>query len=116
AAPVPSLLADGGCRRVLVLEFHPAGVDQLELATVPVAIELLAIARDARPRVHDGLPGTAEAVDQRRLADVRIPDYSDLHWLSMTGRTGPPRSAWAAGCPREHRVAREPRDALDHSV
>ena len=42
------LLADRAGERVVVLEVHPAGIDQLEPASVPLALELLAVARHAR--------------------------------------------------------------------
>ena len=89
------LLADRARERVLVLEVDAAGVDQREAASVPLALELLAVARDARALVDDRLAGAREAVDQRGLAHVGIADDGDLHRASMTvgGRPGSP--AWA---------------------
>ena len=93
-------------------EVHPAGVDQLELAPVPLAVELLAVARDARALVHDRLARAREAVDQRGLAHVRIADDGDLHAgqydRAGAGRLtdGPSRQARCAA--RARRCARRP--------
>ena len=57
----------------------PPGVDQREVAAVPVGRELLAVARDARSFVHDRFAALGEAVDEGRFADVRIADDGDLH-------------------------------------
>ena len=46
-------------------------VDQAERDAVPVAQQLLAVARHARRLVHDGGPALGQSVDERRLADVR---------------------------------------------
>src|SRR5208283_3155168 len=84
--PRARLLTDRAGERVLVLEVHPAGVDQLELAPVPLAVELLAVARDPRALVHDRLARSRETVDQRGLAHVRIAEDCDLHRASMPAR------------------------------
>ena len=73
------LVADRAGDRVEVERVHAAGVDEREAAAVPLAGDLLAIARDAGALVHDGLARAAEAVDQRALADVRVADDRDLH-------------------------------------
>ena len=73
------LVLDRDGERVLVVEVHAAGVDQRERAPVPVGLELLAVARDPRPLVHDRLARLGEAVDQRRLAHVGVADDGDLH-------------------------------------
>ena len=52
----------------------PPGVDQEELPAPPLAHELLAVARDARGLVHDGGARARQAVDERRLPDVREAD------------------------------------------
>ena len=80
------LLADRAGERVLVLEVDAAGVDQLEAAPVPLAVEVLAVARHPGLLVHDRLAAAREAVDQRGLADVRVADDRDLeHQPSMAG-------------------------------
>src|ERR1700722_5511962 len=56
------LVAYGAGERVLVLEVHAARVDELELAPVPLAVELLAVTGDAGALVHDRLTGACEAV------------------------------------------------------
>ena len=74
--------APGRARRgelVAVVEVDPAGVDQRQRPAVPVGVELLAVAGDAGPLVDDRLARLGEAVDERGLADVRIPDDRDLH-------------------------------------
>ena len=63
--------------RVDGLEVDAAGVDQLEAHAVPLALERLAVAGDARLLVDDGLAPADQAVDQRRLADVRKADDGD---------------------------------------
>ena len=73
------LVLDRDGERVLVVEVHAAGVDQRERAPVPVGLELLAVARDARALVHDRLARLGEAVHQRRLAHVGVADDGDLH-------------------------------------
>ena len=73
------LVLDRDGERVVVAEVDAAGVDQRERAAVPVGLELLAVARDARALVHDRLARLREPVDQRRLADVRVADDGDLH-------------------------------------
>ena len=93
----PRLVADRAGERILVLEVDAAGVDQREAAPVPLAVELLAVARHARALVHDRLAGAREAVDQRGLADVRIADDGDLHQASMTAAGPDPGSVDAIG-------------------
>ena len=75
----PHLLVDGGSELGAIVEIDPAGVDERQRPAVPVGVELLAIAGDAGALVHDRLPRLGEAVDERGLADVRIPDDCDLH-------------------------------------
>ena len=73
------LVLDRDGERVLVVEVDAAGVDQRERAPVPLGLELLAVARDPGPLVHDRLARLREPVDERRLADVRVADDRDLH-------------------------------------
>src|SRR5439155_3714630 len=73
------LVADGDGERVEVVEVDAAGVDQREAAAVPVGREFAAVARDPGALVHHRLAALREAVDQRRLADVRVADDRDLH-------------------------------------
>ena len=58
-------------------EVDAAGVDEREAAAVPVGLELLAVAREAGLLVDDRLARFRQAVDQRRLADVRVADDRD---------------------------------------
>ena len=64
-------MAPVGARVGLV---HPAGVDEPERDAVPVAEELLAVARDTRGLVDDGGTRLRQPVDEGRLADVREAD------------------------------------------
>ena len=73
------LVLDRDGQRILVVEVDAAGVDQREAAPVPVGRELLAVARDAGPLVHDRLADCVRRLTRRRLADVRIADDGDLH-------------------------------------
>ncbi len=61
----------------VVARIHAAGVDQRELVAAPLHDQLLAVARDAGLGVHDGLARRGEAVDERRLAGVRLADDRD---------------------------------------
>ncbi len=54
-----------------------ARVDEAERRSRPFAEKLLAVAGDAGRLVHDGGARRSEAVDQRRLADVREADDRD---------------------------------------
>ena len=70
----------------------------LKLAPVPLAVELLAVARDPRALVHDRLTGAREAVDQRGLAHVGIADDGDLHRAQYDlARRAAARSGGAGG-------------------
>ncbi len=73
-ARLPGDLRTEDVRRLVV---DPARVDQEEVDTVPLAEQLLAVARDAGRLVHDGRPRLGQAVDQGRLADVREADDGD---------------------------------------
>ena len=79
ASAARRLVADRARDRVGVGEVHAAGVDEREAAAVPVRRQLLAVARDARALVHDGLARAGQAVDQRGLADIGVADDRDLH-------------------------------------
>ena len=76
------LLLDLPGQVVALIQVDTAGVDQRQGTPVPLGVELLAVACDARKLVHDRLPRLGEAVDQRRLADVRVSDDCDLHGRS----------------------------------
>ena len=60
---------------------------------LPLGVELLAIAGDARKLLDDRIAATDDAVDERRLADVRPSDDRDhggrvmsaLHWHAERG-------------------------------
>ena len=68
------LVGDRAGDRRRVGDVDPAGVDEEEAPVAPLADELLAVARDAGRLVHDGGPRTRQAVDERRLPDVREAD------------------------------------------
>src|SRR5690606_36121304 len=74
----PGLLADRAGERVEVLEVDAAGVDELEAAAVPLARDLVAVARDPGALVDDRGARAGEPVDERALADVRVADDRDL--------------------------------------
>ena len=80
------LLPDRARHRVRVLGVEAARVDEGERPAVPLGRDLLAVARDARPLVHDGLAAARQAVDQRGLADVRVADDRDLHARRRRGQ------------------------------
>ena len=71
------LLGDRARDRRRVGDVDAAGVDEQEALAVPLADELLAVARDARRLVHDRGARAGEPVDERRLADVREADDRD---------------------------------------
>ena len=71
---LPRLVGDRARDRRLVGDVDAARVDQQEALRAPLADQLLAVARDARRRVHDGLPRLRQPVDERRLPDVREAD------------------------------------------
>src|SRR5207253_721140 len=87
-----SLVADLQRQRLGVAQVDPARVDQREAAAVPLALELLAVARHTRALVHHRLARAREAVDERGLAHVRIADHRDLHGPSM------PRASASTRC------------------
>ena len=74
----PGLAADRLGQVARLGRVHAAGVHQRKDAAVPVGLDLLAIPGDPRLLVDHGLAAPAEAVDERRLAHVRIADYRDL--------------------------------------
>ena len=84
--------------RMWVRDVDAAGVDQQELPAVPLADELLAVARRAVRLVHDRLARRREPVHERRLADVREPDDRDgafeLHPRSFCSSSS--KSSWIA--------------------
>ena len=71
------LVGDRARDRRRVGDVDAAGVDQPELRPGPLADELLAVARDAGRLVDDGGARARQAVDERRLADVRKADDRD---------------------------------------
>src|SRR5581483_331952 len=73
----PRLLGDRARDRGRVGDVDAAGVDQPELGSRPLADELLAVARDAGGLVYDRGPRAGQAVDERRLADVREADHGN---------------------------------------
>ena len=73
----PRLLGDLLGQRRRVGDVDPAGVDEDEALARPLADDVLAVARDARRLEDNGLARGGEAVDERRLADVRKADDGD---------------------------------------
>ena len=72
---------------VLAREVHAAGVHQREADSVPVGVDLLAVARHAGVLVHDRLARAGQAVHERRLADVRIADHRDRRPVHRRARS-----------------------------
>ena len=84
----------------LVAGVHTARVDERELISAPLHDHPLTIARDAGLRVHHGLARRREAVDERRLAGVRLAhdrDRAEQRALGLRFRLGRalPRAARA---------------------
>ena len=67
------LCPEGPC----VFSVDAPGVDQAKRHSVPLAVQLLAVSRDAGRLVHDGSAGLGEPIDERRLADIREADDRD---------------------------------------
>jgi hypothetical protein len=78
----PGLILDLASQGVAVVQVHAAGVDQGQRAAVPLRAQLLAITCDPRLLVHDRLARLGQAIDQRGLADIGIPDDRNLHGAS----------------------------------
>src|SRR3954469_487590 len=92
------LLADRAGDRVDVEEVHAPGVDQVEAPAVPLAGDLVAIARDARALVDDRRARAGQAVDERGLADVGIADDRALAGLPVP--TAPTIRSTTSSMPR----------------
>ena len=75
----PRLGLDRARKVVALFEVDAAGVDQRQLAPIPVGVQLLAVSGDTGALVHDRLTGFRQAVDERGFPDVRVADDSDLH-------------------------------------
>src|SRR5581483_531874 len=73
--------------RARVDDVDAAGVDEQELAALPLDDELIAVPRRARGVVDDRLPRRAQPVHERRLADVREPHDGDCSF--HTGGVAP---------------------------
>ncbi len=71
------LVRDRPRERCRIGDVDAAGVDEQEPFRVPLADELLAVARDAGCLVDDRRARAAEPVHERRLADVREADDRD---------------------------------------
>ena len=91
------LLCDLTRDRVRIGDVDATGVDREEVVALPLDDQLLAVARRALRLVHDCLPRRGEAVDQRRLADVREADDRNgalelgrrsLDFFDVVGHTG----------------------------
>ena len=90
------LAADLDVHRRLRIVGHTAGVDQPERAAVPVGAREMAVARRARFFGDDGLLVADDAVEQRRLSDVRPADERDDGYAHAACRplsTGSPSCA-----------------------
>ena len=70
-------IGDRPRHRVGARDVDAAGVDEQEALAVPLADELLAVARDTGRLVHDRGARRRQPVDERRLADVREADDRD---------------------------------------
>ncbi len=68
---------DRGLELVDVAGLDAAGIDEQEVHAVPVRTMVAAITGHSTRLVHDGVGGLGDPVDERRLADVRAPDYGD---------------------------------------
>ncbi len=89
------LLRDLPRDRARIGDVDAAGVDQHELLPVPLAEQLLAVARRPLRLVHDRLARRGEAVDERRLADVREADDRDgARELHRSVRSSSSNSSW----------------------
>ena len=81
------LLADARGEDVLGLSgLDAAGVDEGEVAAVPVGVVIRAVARDPARLVDDGVAAHRNAVDERGLSDVRAADHGDYglrHLISL---------------------------------
>ena len=64
-----------------------ARVDQREAAATSASTSL-PVARHARARIHHGGARSAEAVDRRRLAGVRVAEDGDLHGRAEASAAG----------------------------
>ena len=56
-----------------------AGVDARDRLAVAGAVELVASPLDPRARGDDGIPGSRQRIDERRLAEIRVAEHGDLH-------------------------------------
>ena len=100
---LPRLRRDLRAERSGVGAVDPARIDEAERRAGPLAKELLAVTRDSRRLVDDRGARRGEAVDQRRLADVRVAD--DGHRagdLDVVGEVGGSVVTRALSPPRRH--------------
>ena len=81
-----------------------AGVQQLEGAPVPLGAGLAAVARDAGGGVDHGVAAAREAVEERRLADVRVAHDRHHGLVGLERAAGRP----APGGPRARRAVSHP--------
>ena len=79
------LLRDRLLQRIGAGPEQPARVDQLERRAEPLGLGRDDVARRAGNRRHDGPPGPADPVEQRRFSDVGT---SDEHDRSVTAHSG----------------------------
>src|SRR4029079_6375603 len=86
------LALNGLGQRVVCRQVDAAGVDQLEANTVPLALQHLAVPRDAGLAIDHDLTPPREPVDERRLAGVREADDGDLG-RAVAHRPTRPRSS-----------------------
>src|SRR5262249_3014418 len=101
------LCRDLAAHRGRVRVVDASGVHQLEGLPAPVRAGLPPVARDPGARVHDGVAAADEAVEERRLADVREAHDRDerLAGGDAGGRRrparAPPRPALRGGLARQ---------------
>ncbi len=72
-----SLLGHLGDDAGRLLRFEAAGVDDDEFARAEAGVPVVAVAGQAGEVGHDRVAALRDAVEQRRLADVRPPDERD---------------------------------------
>ena len=101
------LVGDLALHRARVARIDAAGVEDREGRAPPLDDQLLAVARDAGLLVHDGLARRGQAVDERRLADVREADDGDRAEQGAVAALVPRRGCCsrARRSPRAYHVA-----------
>ena len=92
------LLGDLLRQRRRVGDVHAAGVDEQEALAGPLAVELLAVARDAGVSWTTACARAGQPVDERRLADVREADDRDRAEQFLAAHGGVAKSGRPFSC------------------